>query len=223
MDGFGSHTFQWVNAKGERFWVKFHFKTEEGIRCLTTEQAARIGGQDPAFIHKDLYDAIARREFPAWTLKVQVMPEREAAAYRFNPFDLTKVWPHKDYPLIPLGRMALDRVPENYFAEVEQAAFDPAKRRGRRLRAGGSALPGDGRGRAAAPDRQPGVEPGAGEPGGDRLARRRPLHPRRRGVRAPPDGGHRDPSSRRGTLNRGGRGGGRASQFRYGVIVASSM
>lgn len=126
MDGFGSHTFQWVNAQGERFWVKFHFKTDQGIRCLTSADAERIGGQDPAFIHKDLYDAVARRDFPSWTLKVQVMPEREAAGYRFNPFDLTKVWLYRDYPLIPIGRIVLDRVPENYFAEVEQAAFDPA-------------------------------------------------------------------------------------------------
>jgi len=126
MDGYGSHTFQWVNAKGERFWVKFHFKTDQGVRCLTSEEAERIGGKDPSYIHKDLYDAIGRGEFPSWTLKVQVMPESKAASYRFNPFDLTKVWPYKDYPLIPIARMVLDRVPENYFAEVEQSAFDPA-------------------------------------------------------------------------------------------------
>jgi catalase len=126
MDGFGSHTFQWVNAKGERFWVKFHFKTNQGIKCLTGEEAERIGGKDPSAIHKDLYDALARKDYPSWTLKVQVMPEKEAATYRFNPFDLTKVWPYKDYPLIPIGKMVLDRVPENYFAEVEQAAFDPS-------------------------------------------------------------------------------------------------
>ena len=126
MDGFGSHTFQWVNAKGERFWVKFHFKTDQGIRCLTTEEAEPIGGKDPSYIHKELYDAIARKEYPSWTLKVQVMPEKDAATYRFNPFDLTKVWPYKDYPLIAIGKMVLDRVPDNYFAEVEQAAFDPS-------------------------------------------------------------------------------------------------
>ena len=126
MDGFGSHTFQWVNAAGDRFWVKFHFKTDQGIQCLTSEQAERIGGKDPSFIHKDLYDAIARREYPSWTLKVQLMPERDAASYRFNPFDLTKVWPYADYPLIAIGKMVLDRVPDNYFADVEQAAFDPA-------------------------------------------------------------------------------------------------
>ena len=126
MDGFGSHTFQWVNAQGERFWVKFHFKTDQKIRCLTSAEAAQIGGQDPAFIHKDLYDAISRGKFPSWTLKVQVMPEKEAASYRFNPFDLTKVWPYQDYPLITIGKLVLDRLPENYFGEVEQAAFDPS-------------------------------------------------------------------------------------------------
>ncbi|MGA9520312.1 MAG: catalase [Myxococcaceae bacterium] len=126
MDGFGSHTFQWVNARGERFWVKFHFKTDQGIRTLTSEEAARIGGEDPSALHKELYDAIERGDHPSWTLKVQVMPEAEAAGYRFNPFDLTKVWPHADYPLIPVGRMVLDRVPDNYFAETEQAAFDPS-------------------------------------------------------------------------------------------------
>jgi catalase len=126
MDGFGSHTFQWVNAAGERSWVKFHFKTDQGIRCLTTEEAERLGGKDPAHLHKDLHDAIGRGHFPSWTVKVQVMPERDAADYRFNPFDLTKVWPHRDYPLVPIGRLVLDRLPDNFFAEVEQAAFDPA-------------------------------------------------------------------------------------------------
>jgi catalase len=126
MDGFGSHTFQWVNARGERFWVKFHFKTDQGIGCLTSEEAERLGGKDPAFLHKELYDAIGAGAFPSWTLKVQVMPEQQAADYRFNPFDLTKVWPYRDYPLIPIGRLVLDRLPDNHFAEVEQAAFDPS-------------------------------------------------------------------------------------------------
>jgi catalase len=126
MDGFGSHAFQWVNAKGERFWVKFHFKTDQGIRCLTSEQAEAIGGKDPSFIHKDLYDAVARMNYPTWTLKVQVMQEKAAASYQFNPFDVTKVWPYRDYPLIPIAKLVLDRVPDNYFAEVEQAAFDAA-------------------------------------------------------------------------------------------------
>lgn len=126
MDGFGSHTFQWVNAKGERFWVKFHFKTQQGIRTLTSEEAAAIGGRDPQYHQRDLHTSIQRGELPAWTLKVQVMPEADAPTYRFNPFDLTKVWPYKDYPLIEVGRMVLNRSPDNYFAEVEQAALDPA-------------------------------------------------------------------------------------------------
>jgi catalase len=126
MDGFGSHTFQWVNASGERFWVKFHFKTDQGIRCLTSEQGEMLGGKDPSYLHKDLYDAIAREDFPSWTLKVQIMPEKDAASYRFNPFDVTKVWPNKDYPQITIGRMVLNRVPDNHFAETEQAAFDPS-------------------------------------------------------------------------------------------------
>lgn len=126
MDGFGSHTFQWVNAAGERSWVKFHFKTDQGIRCLTSEEAERLGGKDPAHLHKELYDAIGRGERPSWTLKVQVMPAAAAAGYRLDPFDLTKVWPHRDYPLIPIGKLVLDRVPDSYFTEVEQAAFDPA-------------------------------------------------------------------------------------------------
>lgn len=126
MDGFGSHTFMWVDAAGKRSWVKFHFKTEQGIAFLTNEQAAIIGGKEPAFLHKDLYDAILRGDYPAWRLEVQIMAEADAAGYRFDPFDVTKVWPHGDYPRIPVGRMVLDRLPDNYFAETEQSAFDPA-------------------------------------------------------------------------------------------------
>ncbi|MGH7788851.1 MAG: catalase [Candidatus Binatia bacterium] len=126
MDGFGSHTFQWTNAAGARCWVKFHFKTDQGIRCLSSAEAEAIGGRNPAHIHQDLYDAIERGEFPSWTLKVQVMPEAAAATYRFNPFDLTKVWPYADYPLIEVGRMTLNTLPDNYFAHTEQSGFDPA-------------------------------------------------------------------------------------------------
>ena len=126
MDGFGSHTFQWVNARGERVWVKFHFKTNQGIKCFTSEEAARVGGQDQQYCHHDLYAAIERKDFPSWTLKVQVMPEAEAKRYRIDPFDLTKVWNYRDYPLVPIATMVLNAVPENYFAEVEQAAFDPS-------------------------------------------------------------------------------------------------
>src|SRR5262249_32098075 len=125
MDGFGSHTFQWVNAREERHWVKFHFKTDQGIRCLSNEESARICGANPQHQQQDLRTAIERGEFPSWTLKVQLMPEADAATYRFNPFDLTKVWPHGDYPLVEVGRLVLDRNPESFFAEVEQSAFDP--------------------------------------------------------------------------------------------------
>jgi catalase len=126
MNGYGSHTFQWVNAEGERFWVKFHFKTDQGIETLTSEESARVAGENPQAHQIDLVEAIESGDHPSWTLKVQVMPESDAASYRFNPFDLTKVWPHVDYPLIEIGKLVLDRNPDNYFAEVEQAAFDPA-------------------------------------------------------------------------------------------------
>ncbi len=126
MDGFGSHTFQWVNAKGEAFWVKYHFKTDQGIRCLTSKDAARIAGENPDYHHLDLLHTIERGEYPSWTLKMQIMHVSEAANYRFNPFDLTKVWLHKDYPLIEVGKLVLNRNPDNYFADVEQAAFNPA-------------------------------------------------------------------------------------------------
>jgi catalase len=126
MDGFGSHTFQWLNAGGEAFWVKYHFKTDQGIKCLTSDEAARIGGETPDHHHLDLLNAIERGEHPSWTVKVQIMLIADAAAYRFNPFDLTKVWYYKDYPLIEIGRLVLNRNPENYFAEVEQSAFNPA-------------------------------------------------------------------------------------------------
>ncbi len=126
MNGYGSHTFQWVNAQGARFWVKFHFKTDQGIEYSTAAEAAQVAGENPEHHQQDLYEAIERGDFPSWTLKMQIMPEADAAIYRINPFDLTKVWPHSDYPLVELGRMTLDRTPVNYFAEVEQAGFDPA-------------------------------------------------------------------------------------------------
>ena len=126
MDGFGSHTYQWINAAGERSWVKYHFKSDQGIEILKQEDADRIAGEDADFHIRDLSAAIDRREFPTWTLSVQVMPYADAATYRFNPFDLTKVWPHEDYPLIEVGTMELNRNPENYFAQIEQAAFAPS-------------------------------------------------------------------------------------------------
>ncbi len=125
-DGFGSHTFQWVNARGEVFWVKYHFKTDQGIKNLIAEDAARIAGHDADYHQRDLLRAIDRAEYPSWTLKMQIMPAAEAAKYRFNPFDVTKVWSHRDYPLTTVGRIVLNRNPENYFAEVEQAALNPA-------------------------------------------------------------------------------------------------
>ncbi|MBN2185146.1 MAG: catalase [Candidatus Krumholzibacteriota bacterium] len=125
MNGYGSHTYSFINRKNERFWVKFHFKTKQGIECIPPGEADRIAGEDPDFHTRQLFDVINRGEFPKWTFYVQVMPEKEAEDYRWNPFDLTKVWPHGDYPLIEVGEMELNRNPENYFAEVEQSAFSP--------------------------------------------------------------------------------------------------
>lgn len=126
MDGFGSHTFSFINSDNERFWVKFHFKTEQGIQNLSDAEAEAIVGKDRESHQRDLFDAIEKGDFPKWKLKVQIMPEVDAKTYRFNPFDLTKVWPHGDYPLHDVGEMELNRNPENYFADVEQAAFNPA-------------------------------------------------------------------------------------------------
>ncbi|MGW9137494.1 catalase [Streptomyces sp. NPDC055681] len=125
MNGYGSHTYQWTNAEGEAFFVKYHFKTNQGVRSLSSEQAAELAGRDGNSHQTDLLQAIERGVNPSWTLYVQVMPAAEAADYRFNPFDLTKVWPHSDYPLQRVGRLVLDRNPDNVFAEVEQAAFSP--------------------------------------------------------------------------------------------------
>ncbi len=125
MHGFGSHTFKWVNAKGEGVWIKYHFKTEQGIKNLTEEVARRIAGENPDYHTEDLFNAIKNGDFPSWKLYVQIMPLEDANTYRFDPFDVTKVWSQKDYPLIEVGRMVLNRNPENYFAEVEQATFSP--------------------------------------------------------------------------------------------------
>jgi catalase len=126
MNGYSSHTYSWINANGERFWVKYHWKTVQGIENLTDAEAMDLAGQDQDVHRRDLWDAIARGDAPEWRLEMQIMPFEEAADYRFNPFDLTKVWPHADYPAITIGRYVLDRNPENQFAEVEQAAFDPS-------------------------------------------------------------------------------------------------
>jgi catalase len=125
MNGYGSHTYSFINAKNERFWVKFHFKTQQGIQCMMQEEADEIAGRDPDYHTKQLFEMIAKGQFPKWTFSVQIMPEKEAETYKWNPFDLTKVWPHGDYPLIEVGVLELNRNPENYFAEVEQAAFSP--------------------------------------------------------------------------------------------------
>ncbi|KAA3612464.1 MAG: catalase [Planctomycetota bacterium] len=126
MNGYGSHTFSLINHEGERFWVKFHFKTEQGIQCLSDEESAELIGRDRESHQRDLFEAIEGGDFPRWKLKVQIMPEAEAANQKFDPFDLTKVWPHSDFPLIDVGTLELNRNPENYFAEVEQAAFSPS-------------------------------------------------------------------------------------------------
>lgn len=125
MNGYGSHTFKWVNHKGKAVWVKYHFKTEQGVKNLTTEAAAKIAAENPDYHTEDLFNAIEKGDYPAWKLYVQIMPIEDANTYKWDPFDVTKVWSHKDYPLQEVGRMVLNRNPENYFAEVEQATFSP--------------------------------------------------------------------------------------------------
>lgn len=125
MNGYGCHTFSLFNDKGERCWVKFHFKTLQGIQCLTDEQAAKVIAADRESNQRDLFESIAKGDFPKWKMQVQIMPEMDAEKVPYHPFDVTKVWPHKDYPVIDVGVLELNRNPENYFAEVEQAAFCP--------------------------------------------------------------------------------------------------
>jgi catalase len=126
MHGFGSHTYSFINDANERFWTKFHFKSMQGIANLTNREAARLVGDDRESHQRDLFEAIERGDFPRWRFCVQIMPEADAAKTPYNPFDLTKVWPHGDYPLIDVGVLELNRNPENYFADVEQAAFEPS-------------------------------------------------------------------------------------------------
>ncbi|MHA5049122.1 catalase [Streptomyces sp. SD15] len=126
MNGYGSHTYMWINGAGERFWVKYHFKTDQGIDFLTQAEADELAGTDADLHRRDLYESIESGNAPTWSLKVQIMPFEDAADYRFNPFDLTKVWPHGDYPLIDVGRMTLNENPEDYFIHIEQAAFEPS-------------------------------------------------------------------------------------------------
>jgi catalase len=126
MNGYGSHTFSLINDKNERVWVKFHFKTAQGIKNFANDEAVKMKGEDPDWAQRDLVNAIEKGDFPKWNVKIQVMTEEEARTYKWNPFDLTKVWPHGDYPLIDVGILELNENPRNYFAEVEQAAFAPA-------------------------------------------------------------------------------------------------
>lgn len=126
MDGFGSHTFSFISGDQKRYWVKFHLKTQQGIQNLTNLEAADLVGNDRESHQRDLFENIETGNFPKWTMYVQIMEEADAYSYPINPFDLTKVWPHADYPLIPVGELTLNRNPSNYFAEVEQAAFNPA-------------------------------------------------------------------------------------------------
>jgi catalase len=125
MNGYSSHTYSWINGAGEIYWVKYHFISDQGVEFFTQAEADRMAGQDADYHQRDLYTAIGRGEFPSWTLKVQIMPFEEAKTYRFNPFDLTKVWPHGDYPLREVGKLVLDRNPADYHTQIEQAAFEP--------------------------------------------------------------------------------------------------
>ena len=125
MDGFTSHTYMWVNEAGEKFWVKYHFKTDQGIEFLEQDEADKLAGTDGDYHRRDLFDSIKAGNHPSWTLKVQIMPFEEAKTYRLNPFDLTKIWPMGDYPLIEVGKLTLDRNPTDYHTEIEQAAFEP--------------------------------------------------------------------------------------------------
>ncbi len=126
VNGYGSHTYSLLNAANERFWVKFHFKTQQGIQTLTNREGEALIAKDRESSQRDLYEAIEKGDFPKWNVKIQVMPETDAEHYHVNPFDITKVWPHKDYPLIDVGVLELNRNPENYFAEIEQSAFSPS-------------------------------------------------------------------------------------------------
>ena len=126
MHGFSSHTFSLINSQNERVWVKFHMLTQQGIQNFTREEAIKMAGENPDYATQDLFEAIERQDYPKWRVSVQIMTEAEAQTYPINPFDLTKVWPHKDHPLIDVGELEFNRNPTNYFAEIEQAAFAPA-------------------------------------------------------------------------------------------------
>lgn len=125
LNGYGSHTYQWVNARGERFWVKYHFLSKQGVEAMSAAEAERLAGTDADHYRRDLFEAVSRGDYPSWDLYVQVMPYDEAKSYRFNPFDLTKTWSKADYPRIKVGTFTVNRNPRNFFAEIEQAAFSP--------------------------------------------------------------------------------------------------
>jgi catalase len=126
LNGYGSHTFSMINDSNEQVWVKFHFKTQQGIKNFISSDAMEMKGKDPDFAQRDLIDAIDKKDFPKWSVKIQVMTQAQASEFRFNPFDLTKVWPHGDYPLIDVGVLELNQIPKNYFSDIEQSAFAPA-------------------------------------------------------------------------------------------------
>jgi catalase len=126
LNGYGSHTFSLLNDKNEKVYVKFHFKTAQGIKNFTNDEATKMKGEDPDFAQRDLVEAIDKGDFPKWNMKIQVMTMEQSKSHPFNPFDLTKVWSHKDYPLIDVGVLELNQIPANYFADVEQSAFAPA-------------------------------------------------------------------------------------------------
>lgn len=126
MHGFSSHTYMWYNEKGEYYWIKWHFLTDQGVKNLTGEKATELAGADPDYATRDLFESIEKGDFPSWTAYVQIMTPEEAEKYKFDPFDLTKVWFHKDYPLVPVGKFVLNKNPDNYFNQIEQAAFTPS-------------------------------------------------------------------------------------------------
>jgi len=126
LHGYSSHTLKLVNAEGKATWAKFHFKSNQKAKNLDAAEATRLAGTNPDYATQDLFEAIERGDYPTWTVQVQLMPYEDALKYRWNPFDVTKVWPHKDYPVIEIGKLVLNRNPDNYFAEVEQAAFSPS-------------------------------------------------------------------------------------------------
>src|SRR4030042_1752333 len=223
MHGFGSHPFSLINAKNERFWVKFHLHTQQGIKNLTDAEAEAIIAKDRESHQKDLYNSIEKKDFPRWKMSIQVMPEKDAVKCPYHPFDLTKVWFHKDYPLKEVGVLELNRNPENYFADVEQAAFNPAnivpgigfspdKMLQGRLFSYGDAqryrlgvnphlvpVTGARRPRPRSPPRGAGKRFPAGEPGAAEGAFRQPRPRHRRGAAGDPDPTHRQlPEGRSG-------------------------